>query len=181
VIDRAPKCRSRSHRTGPSGILTRVGKQSFDAWPDAASAWLLHPSFGLVRGIKPLPLVESHLPADFVALPEDEQWRRQRATIAAACSWALDEGAELVRVSTDEKAEQDRLLLNGFDRVDRSDFQTRATPAAIDLVTGLLTFERIWVMRGATVTLYVHETWDSVVVADTTEAIDRLRGRLPTY
>jgi hypothetical protein len=65
--------------------------------------------------------------------------------------------------------------------VDRSDFQTRATPAAIDLVTGLLTFERIWVMRGATVTLYVHETWDSVVVADTTEAIDRLRGRLPTY
>jgi hypothetical protein len=161
--------------------VTRVGKQSFDAWPDAASAWLLHPSFGLLRGIKPLPLVESQLPADFVALPEGEQWQRRRATIGAACFWALDEGADHVRVSTYEKADQDRLLFKGFDRVDRSDFQTRATPDTMDVTTGVLVFDRIWIMRGATVSLYVHETWDSVVVADTTEAIDRLRGRLPIY
>ena len=158
-----------------------MGNQSFDAWPDAGSAWLLHPSFGLVRGIKPLPLVESQLPADFVALPEGEQWQRRRATIAAAFSWALDEGADHVRVSTYEKADQDRLLAGGFDRVDRHDYQSSATSQALDLARGVLIFDRIWVLRGATVTLYVHETWDSVVVADATEAVDRLRDRLPIY
>jgi hypothetical protein len=164
-----------------SGILTRVNKPRFDAWPDEDSAWLLHPSFGLARGIQPLPLEERQLPTDFTSLAEDEQGRRIRTTAATAFTWALAEGADHVRVSTYQQADQQGLLSGGFDRVNRNDFLAIASSQSMNLAAGVHIFDRIWVTRGESVTLYVHETWDSVVVADTEDAVERLRGQLPAF
>jgi hypothetical protein len=165
----------------PMGVLRR--KQSndpFDAWP-AEGAMLLHPAFGLVEWDEPLPLEERHLPSEFITLSEDEQDAQLVATATVAFKWAMDEGADQVRVETYDKSDHEKLVLEGFDRVDRARLWADATPRTMTAAAHVTVPGRIWVTRSGQITLYVHETWDSVLVKDADDALQRLRSQLPTF
>jgi hypothetical protein len=63
--------------------------------------------------------------------------------------------------------------------VDKYRFVADARPGTVATAAGLVVPERIWVRRDGRVTLYLHETWDSLLVDDSSEALQRIRERLP--
>lgn len=157
-----------------------MSEPRWDDWP-SDGALLLHPALGLISWSKGLPVEERQLPHQWLSLPEDEQDSRLDSVAAVAFQWALDEGAERVRVETYDKSDKQALTLGAFSRVDGHRFVATADSGTMTIAASLTVPERIWVTRDGRVILYVHETWDSVLVDDTADALHRLRERLPTH
>ncbi|ROP44676.1 hypothetical protein [Pseudokineococcus lusitanus] len=100
------------------------------------------------------------------------------AALAALFDWTKDIGCTHVRAEV--PLERDRQVLTdaGLRGHGRGVAEGRFTSevARALLLVGMP--ERIWVWRHGALVIYVHETWDSVVVTADVDAIENLRGRI---
>ena len=144
------------------------------------SGYLVHPAFGLRPFSEvALPLHERDLPEEFLALDEDEQDRRVEATITVVFTWAKELGADRVEahiISTERHVAERAGLrpLHGRFRW--------AGPLALPEVLQLSSAnpQELRVLAGEWLIVYVHETWDSIVVQAPEERVRELSARLDT-
>ncbi|MCM0674034.1 hypothetical protein NCC78_04860 [Micromonospora phytophila] len=143
--------------------------------------WLVHAAFGLRpwRG-KPLPLVEGDLPPGFLALNDDEQDRKTSRVLSIVMSWAVDLGMDRLRVMVSDSYDRNVLEQADMRSLGRGDYEGQPTPATISAALRVINPDRLWACRRADVLVYVHETWDSVVVSADAVAVADLDLQLRT-
>lgn len=135
-------------------------------------AWGLSPWEG-----RPLPLEERDLPSSYVQLDEAEQERVADAALTVLFDWARGVGCTHVRAEVPLEPDLQALTNAGLRAHDggvEGDFSSEVGQAL--QMVGLP--ERVWVRRHDALVIYVHETWDSVVVTADKAAIDDLAGQL---
>ena len=144
-----------------------------EAW--LRDGYLLHPGFGLIPYRRqPLPFDERDLPPAWTALDEAVQDARLDELWQLAVAWAGAQGADRV--------EGDFI---------RSDWPVAAraglsqSPASVYRWSGAFSPEglshpvrtnpeRLWVTAGEEVLLYLHETWDSLIVCGEERVVEEL-------
>ena len=144
-----------------------------EAW--LGDGYLLHPGFGLTPyRQQPLPFDERDLPPAWTALDEAVQDARLDALWQLAVAWADAQGADRV--------EGDFI---------RSDWPLAArvglsrSPASVHRWSGAFSPEglgrlvdanpeRLWVKADGELLLYLHETWDSLIVCGRERAVEEL-------
>ena len=146
-------------------------------WPDGG--WLVHAAFGIRRyELQPLPLVERDLPPDFTALDEDEQERRMQTVLSEVVAWGVRIGCDLI--DAELPLRQDWALVDqvGLPQVRSGRFSGPFAAVQGLALTRTACPERVWITRGEELVIYVHETWDSVVVQASEGEIASLREAL---
>lgn len=146
-------------------------------WP-TGDGQLVHAAFGLRQwDDKPLPLEERDLPPEFTRLSDDAQAARMAEVLRTVFVWASDHAADRLEVAllepTDEEASGLGLAPAGPG--------TLAGPFDAERLLPLLRrsgVERVWITRTNDLLVYMHETWDSVVVTASEDEVADLRSRL---
>jgi hypothetical protein len=151
-----------------------------DAW--LRDSHLLHPGFGLIPyQEQPLPFDQRDLPFAWTVLDEAVQDARLDEFWRLAVAWA---GAQ----------EADRVEGDFI----RSDWPVAAraglsqSPASVHRWSGAFSSEglghlmdanpeRLWVKAGEELLLYLHETWDSLVVRGDEGAVEALRRDVEAF
>jgi len=138
----------------------------------------VHAAFGLRPWhAAPLPLEERDLPATFTHLDEEVQADRTEAVLRAVFTWAAGQGADEVEVAL-LKPDDDELARLGLQPVGP---RTLTGAFTVERLLPLLRrrgVERVWITRHGDLLVYMHETWDSVVVTAAEHEVGDLRSRL---
>ncbi|WP_432524276.1 hypothetical protein [Kineococcus sp. SYSU DK006] len=145
-----------------------------DAWP--IDGYLLHPGFGLVRyQQQPLPLEERDLPTSWQVLDNSVQDERLEQTWRLVLAWAqrrrVDrvEG-EFIRLGWPVAAAA------GLSQQLGSPYRWSGAFSAAALEELLAANpERLWVVAGGELVVYLHETWDSLIVRGGEGVLEELR------
>src|SRR5207244_2134055 len=118
------------------------------------------------------PLEERDLPAEFVSQTEDEQDRRVESVLRAVMRWARRVGCDQLRASLSIAKDRDLARAAGMSEpLDANpawpgvDFEAPFDIADVGLLLQIASPDRMWITRAAGLVVYVHETWDSVVIA----------------
>jgi hypothetical protein len=146
-----------------------------DPWPDGG--WLVHAAFGMRRyEMQPLPLGEGGLPPEFNALDDDEQERRMQAVLSDVLAWGSRIGCDRVEAELPLPEDEEAAERAGLRQEQPGRFGGPFVESQAAALTSVTCPERIWISRGDDLVIYVHETWDSLVVQASESEIASLRA-----